>query len=235
MAINWRYAAAAAMVVVGGVQVPSAQAQERALREVTLSASAEQQVAQDWLRMRMAARIEGRDASAVQAQLKQAIERALAQVQPMASGAALQVRTDGFNLQPRYTQQGRTDGWVGQAGVVIEGRDFGLIGQASAKLAELNADQVALSVSSELARRTSEQVRLEAISAFRAQALAVAKAFGHQSYELMDVNVGSDNGGARPPVLMARAMAMSSDAAAVPVAASVESIGVQVSGRIRLQ
>jgi uncharacterized protein YggE len=65
--------------------------------------------------------------------------------------------------------------------------------------------------------------------------LAVAQAFGFVGYELVDINVGGDTGSDRPPVFMGRAMAMASDAAPVPVSASVESIGVQVSGRIRLQ
>ena len=210
----------------------TAQAQTPTQREVTLSASAQQAVAQDWLRIRMAARLEGENANAVQTQLKQALQRALLEVTPMASAEDMQVQTDGFSMHLRY-QNGRANGWVGEAGLVLEGRDFGLIGQASARLTTLNVTQVALSLSAALDRRTREQVQLEAIAAFRNQAQAVAKAFGFDTYDLVDVRVGGDRPNAPSSMLMG--MAMASDAQPVPVAASMALVSVQVSGRIRLR
>ena len=86
----------------------TAQTPTPALREVTLSASAQQAVAQDWLRIRMASRMEGKDANAVQAQLKQAIQRALLQVTPMASAEDMQViaKKCGVDLQQSLAMYG---------------------------------------------------------------------------------------------------------------------------------
>ena len=241
MTRHWRHAIAGLALTLGTLYGTGARAQERApqetsLNEVTLSASAEQSVVQDWLRMRLVARIEGVDAGAVQAELKQAVQTALAQVQPAASKGTpedLLVHSDGFALQPRLNTSRETIGWVGQAGVMLEGRDFEAIAQAAANLGALHVERVELTVSSALARTTREEVRLDAITAFRAQALSVAQAFGFPGYDLVDVNVGADSMAGRPPVPLMRAM--SADTAPMPVAAGLQAIAVQVSGRIRLR
>ena len=206
-----------------------------AQREVTLSASAQKSVAQDWLSMRFAVRKDGSDAPAVQAELKQRLQQALGAVQGMASGEALQVQTGAFHVSPRYSNSGSVRGWQGTAELVLSGRDFGLIGQASAKLRDLVAVSVDFSVSSALERKTREALRLEAIAAFQAQAASVSKAFGYGAYELLEANVGSDvanNPG--HPVMMARALVAEEDVA-VPVQAGNDVINVRVSGRIRLR
>lgn len=220
-------AVVACLALVGGPAAAS-----DAEREVTLSASAQTSVAQDWLRMRFAAKGDGADASALQARLKRRLQQAIDVVQPMAAGEALRVETGGFQLSPRYNSAGAPMGWRGSAELILSGRDFGRIGEASGKLGDLAVVSVDLSVSDSLARQTREAVRLEAIAAFRTQASSVAQAFGYSAYDLLDVNVGSDSPGGRVPMMM---RAMAADAAPVPVVAGQEDISVQVSGRIRLR
>lgn len=220
-----------ALALMLAITAPTARAAE-ALPEVSLSASAQRRVTQDWLILRLSIKRDGSDGAALQAQLKQGLQQALTAVQGLASGDALQVQTGGFHLVPRYNSAGAAMGWRGSAELILRGSDFGLIGRASARLGEMTVDSVELGVSQASERRVREQVRLEAIAAFRDQAASVAKAFGYNGYELVDVNVGSDRGSGGMPIALRSA---GPAAAPLPVAAAQEEIVVNVSGRIRLQ
>jgi predicted secreted protein len=232
MKLGFKHSTVAALTCVLLAMAPMAHGED-AEREVTLSASAQTSVAQDWLSMRFAVRLDGADASALQSELKQRLQQAIDAVQGMAQADDLQVQTGGFRLTPRYNSAGASMGWRGSAELVLRGRDFGRIGQASAKLHDLAVVSVDMSVSNALARQTRESVRLEAIAAFREQAASVAKAFGYSDYDLLDVNVGSDSPDMGRGPMMMRAMA--ADAAPMPVVAGQEDISVQVTGRIRLR
>ncbi len=83
-------------------------------------------------------------------------------------------------------------------------------------------------------RSTAVQASRKVSAAFLDQAQSIAKASGFESYDLVDVRVGGDLHIAPSPVLMGR-MAMAADAQSLPVAARMESVSVQVSGRIRLR
>ena len=203
---------------------------------VTLSASAARAVTQDWLRFRLVATAESRNALKAQSQVKDRLAPALERLKSLASGQSMRVRTDGFRVEPRY-HEGKVVGWVASAWLVVEGDDFEQLSQAAAGVPELTVDAATLSVSSATDRVVRAQLRLEAIAAFREQATEVARAFGAQTYELVDVNVGGDTVRSPAPMYARQAMAMSmaDQPASVPISAGTESIEVNVTGRVRLK
>jgi predicted secreted protein len=94
---------------------------------VNISASGFLEAPQDWLSISLNTTKDGSDAAVVQAQLKAALDAALAQAKPAAQPQQLEVRTGQFSLFPRYGSNGKINGWQGSAELVIEGRDLSLI------------------------------------------------------------------------------------------------------------
>jgi predicted secreted protein len=104
---------------------------------VQLSATASQDVAQDWLTLSMTTSRDGADANQVQAQLKAAMEAALAEAKKAAQPGLLDLRTGNFSLYPRYARDGKISGWTGTIELVLEGRDFARISTTAGKIQSL--------------------------------------------------------------------------------------------------
>ena len=83
------------------------------------------EVTKDVLAVTFSTTKEGADANAVQAQLKQALDAALAEAKKSgASPGQVDVQTGAFSLFPRYTNKGGISGWQGTAELIVDGRDM---------------------------------------------------------------------------------------------------------------
>lgn len=203
---------------------------------VSLEASAEVRLAQDWLSMSLATTREGGDAAQVQSALKSDVARALdvARREGAKAGEALvQVHTSGFSLYPRAGQNGKPMTWQGTAGIVLQGTDIGAVSALAGRIPQLTVRQVEFGLSAPAREQAEKQARLAAIANFRERAAEVTKAFGFSSYRLGEIQVGGASGSSGPLRPMA-AMAMRADAAPVPVEAGQSTVSVTVSGSIRM-
>lgn len=220
----------------GSLQAQSLPAPEP-VQVLNLSASAQQEVPQDWLTVVVRASLEGQEASAVQAQLKSVVEQALAQLRPQVQAQSFEVRSGSFGIYPRHGDKGRVVGWQGQADVVIEGRDFARVSQAAGQLPRMTVAQAAFSLSRQARQQLETEVQRQAVQKFRQRAQQLAQEFGFSGYTLRQVSVG---GADRPePVFQARAMvadmAGSAPASAIPLAAGKDEVRITVSGSIQLR
>ncbi|HWK82198.1 MAG TPA: SIMPL domain-containing protein, partial [Caldimonas sp.] len=102
-----------------------------------LAASASVEVTKDLLSVTFSTTREGADANLVQAQLKQALDAALAEARKAARPGQIDVQTGNFSLYPRYAAKGGISGWQGSAELVVEGRDMAGIGQLSGHIATM--------------------------------------------------------------------------------------------------
>ncbi|MDH5339705.1 MAG: SIMPL domain-containing protein [Rubrivivax sp.] len=203
---------------------------------VSLSASADTELPNDWLTVVLGTRREGLDAAALQAELKQALDGALAEARPLARPGQVVLRTGGFSLSPRYDPRtSRNSGWVGQTQLVIEGRDTAAVAGLAGRIQMLSIFSASWSLSPQARQTVEGEVTAQAIQQFRNKADAVAKAFGFPAWTLREVNVGAD--GSRPyPAPRVSAMASRSAAAEAPLPteAGQATVGVNVSGSIEL-
>ena len=205
---------------------------------VAISASGQLDVPQDWLTMTLTTSREGNDAAAVQTQLRQAVDVALAITKPMVAGQQMEVKTGSFGVYPRHGSNGRISGWQGTAELVLEGRDFLRISSTAGKVTSMGVGQVAFSLSREAQQKLESEAQSQAIERFKARAGEVAKGFGFNGYTLREVSVSSVDQGERP--VYARAMAsqskvsISSDAP-LPVEAGKSQVTVTVSGSVQLR
>ncbi len=214
----------------------SAQGSPAATEQVlTFSASARQEVSQDWLTVVARAQFEGKDPAAVQTQLNAIVQAALARLQPLPD--QIEVRSAQFGIYPRHDAQGRLTAWQGQADLVIEGRDFAQVGQLAAGLARMTVTQASFSLSRQARQQTEAQVQSQAVQSFRQRAQALARDFGFAGYSLRQVSVSSVE---RPEPVMQPRMLMAEAAAPVTpsglaLAAGKEDVRITVSGSIVLR
>ena len=241
------YAAAAAVLSFGlllAAGVARAQPLPAPENVVNLTASASAEVANDLLTVVFSTRREGPDAGPVQAQLKQALDAALAEARRAANaanattataGAAMTLRTGSFSLTPRYTAKGGASGWVGQAELVVEGRDAQAVAQLTGRIQTMSIARVGWSLSREAREKVEDEVAAQAIAGFRAKADRTARLFGFTGWLLREVSVGSDT-----PQMYARPMAMAARAdnaemqAPLPVEAGQATVTGSVSGSVQL-
>ena len=200
-----------------------------------LSASGSVEVQQDLLSIAMSTTRDGADASAVQTQLKQALDTALAQARPAAAPGQMDVRTGSFSLQPRYGKDGKINGWQGSTELVLEGRDFPRITATAGKIQTLTLANVGFALSREQRAKVEGEAQTVAIERFKSRAADIAKGFGFGSYTLREVSIGSNDQG--PPRPYAMAMQARSAMADTPVSveAGKSTVTVTVSGSVQMK
>ena len=178
---------------------------------------------------------EGPEASAVQAQLKAALDAALTEAKRAALPGQLDVRTGNFSLSPRYGRDGKIGGWHGAAELVLEGRDFPRITGTAAKIQTMTMGGVGFGLSREQRARVEGEAQSIAIEHFKSKAAELAKGFGFAGYTLREVAVNSNDQGFPRPRMMAMEMKAAQADAPLPVEAGKSSVVVTVSGSVQLR
>lgn len=213
-----------------------AAAEARPENLVNFSANASVEVTQDLLSITLQTVREGQDAAQVQAQLKAVLDAALAEARKAAQPGALEVRTGGFSLYPRYGKEGRINGWQGQAELVLQGKDGQRVAQTAGRLTAMNITGVGYSVSRELADKHEAEVTAQAIQKYRAHAAELARQFGFSGYTLREVAVqsGAEGEGPRPVMMRAAKAEMAAADAPLPVEPGKSLVSASVSGTVQL-
>jgi predicted secreted protein len=206
---------------------------------VQLSASASVEVAKDWLSVVFSTSRDGADAGTVQAQLKQALEGALAEARKAARPGQVEVQTGSFSLMPRYANNPRgtptINGWQGTAELIVEGRDATAIAQLTGRIQSLTVARVGWALSREARQKVEDEVTAQAITNFRARAEAVSRQFGFAGYTLREVTVGSDGMVPNePPRMRVQAMSAMAADAALPVEAGKATVTAAVNGSVQM-
>ena len=208
---------------------------------VSLSAEASREVLQDRLSITLSVTREGAEAAAVQTQLRQALDTALAEARKaVRPNGALDVRTGAFMLSPRYvpkpTSGNQISGWQGRAELLIEGSDIAAISQLAGRLGTMTVARVAFSLSREAREKTEAEVAAQAIGRFKERAETYARHFGFGSYSLREVSVNGGEAGGPPvqPVFRAQAMSAKVGDEVQPVEAGKTTVSVTVAGSIQL-
>jgi predicted secreted protein len=208
---------------------------------VNLSASASTEVERDQMTVVFSTTREGAEPAPVQAQLKAALDAALAEARRAVRPGELEVETGAFSLSPRYASPARDKpavivGWVGTAEMLVQGRDLTAIAQLTGRIKTLTIGRVGYSLSRAAREKVEGEVEAEAIARFRARAQSVSKQFGFGGYTLREVSVNSgDNGGAPKFLERSRGVAMAMADEALPVEAGKATVTANVSGSVELR
>ena len=201
-----------------------------------LQATGTVEVQQDLLMMTLTTSRDGLDPAAIQAQLKTALDAALAEAKRNAQPGQLDVRTGNFALYPRHTRDGRIGGWTGSAELVLEGRDFSRISQTAGRINTMTLGGVSFGLSREQRTRVEGEAQAQAIDRFKAKATELARGFGFSGYTLREVAVNANEPGFMPRMRMAAPEAkLAASDASVPVEPGRSAVTVMVSGSVQLR
>ena len=203
---------------------------------LSLTASASVEVTKDLLAITFSTTKEGADANVVQAQLKQALDAALAEAKKAARPGQLDVQTGAFSLFPRYANKGGITGWQGTAEVIVDGRDMAAIGQLSGRITTMTVARVAYRLSREASQKVEADVVAEAIARYRARAGEYAKQFGYGGYSIREVNVTTTEPPQGPmPMARAQTAAISAPGDALSVEPGKAQVNASVSGTVQMK
>ena len=236
-----RAAACAACVLATGVAATApAQVLPTPDGVLGVSTTASVEVQKDILAITFSTTKDGADANTVQAQLKQALDAALAEARRVARPGELDVQTGNFALYPRYappTSSGRAtiSGWQGSAELVVQGRDVAAISQLSARIATMTIARVAYRLSRDASQRVEADIAAEAIAAFRAKATGYAKLFGYGGYAVREVSVATSEAQPGPVPMMRMQAAGASTGDALSVEPGKAVVTATVNGTIQMK
>lgn len=203
---------------------------------LSLSASAEVEVPQDWMTLTLATQREGADANAVQSQLKQATEAALAEARRAARPGQVEVQTSGFSVHPRYGQKGQITGWQGRTELTIEGRDMAAIAQLGGRITSMTIARVGYGLSREAREKVEADVSAQAVARFRARAAELARNFGYGNVAVREVSVSTDAANPPSPYAKATMMARAEAAdAALPTEPGKGTVTANVNGSVQMK
>lgn len=201
---------------------------------LNLQASASVEVPRDWLVLTFSTQREGVDAATVQAELRRALDAALAEARRAAQPGQIEVATGQFALWPRVGPRGVTTGWQGRTELVVQGRDLDGIGRLAGRITTMSVAGVTQQLSREAQQRVEAEVVARAVERFRAQAGEIARLFGHAGYTLREVTVSVGGDTPRPPPML-RADAMIAAAEALPVEPGRGTVTATVSGSVQMR
>lgn len=193
---------------------------------LSLTASAQREVARDLVSIVFSTTKEGADARAVQAELQKALDAALAVARPAARPGQVDVQTGNFSLGPRYGRSAVSSGggtpaitgWTGTAELIVEGRDIAGIGALVPRITTLTVARVGQRLSREASQAVEAELVAEAVARFRDKATAYAKLFGYAGATVREVSVQTSDPGPGPMAMMrmqAAPTGMASEALAV--------------------
>jgi predicted secreted protein len=212
---------------------------------ITLSASASLEANKDWLTVVFSTTRDGPDAAGVQAQLRTALEAAVAEAKKIAKPEQVEVQTGAFSLFPRYAppnqkqqstgQPGAINGWQGTTELVVEGRDMQAIAQLTGRIQSLSIARVATSLSRQARQKLEGEITAQAIDRFRARADAVTKQFGFGSWAVREVAVNAESPGTPQFQAMAMRANVSSGDQALPIEAGKATVTANVSGSVQMK
>jgi predicted secreted protein len=207
---------------------------------LNLTTSASAQVTHDVLGVVFSTTREGADAQAVQSQLKQALDAALAEARKIARPGQVEVQTGNFALYPRYGNpnpkggQPAITGWQGNTELLVQGKDAAAIAQLTGRVTTMTLARVGYTLSKEAREKVEAEVSAKAIAEWRAKAQQMSQQFGYGGYSVREVNVATNEpGGAPVPMVAMRARAMAAEEA-LPTEAGKGEVTVTVSGSAQM-
>lgn len=216
-----------------GAGMVAAQTLPEPANVLQLSSASAVEVTQDLLVMTLAATREGSEAAAVQSQLQQLLDAALAIAKRQAQPGQLDVRTGSFGIYPRNNAEGKITSWQGRAELVLQGRDFDRITRTAAQIEGMPVARTGFALSPEGREKVEGQAQTEAIHKFQAKAKALAQAFGFERYSVREVSVNSNDAGFLPRAAMME-KGIPAEGAPIPVEAGKSQVVVNVSGSVQM-
>ena len=146
------------------------------------------------------------------------------------------VKSGGTHTYPIYSKTGRViENWRMRSELLLESRDAAALSTAVGKLqgGQLAIGGINFSPAPETRRKADDDATIEAIEAFNAKAARIAATL-KKPYKIRMMNVNGSGNFPQPYPMTRSVVAMSAEAAPMPIEAGESNVTVNVSGQIEL-
>ncbi|OBU88156.1 SIMPL domain-containing protein [Chromobacterium subtsugae] len=203
--------------------------------QLNLSASAQRDIANDQISATLYVQQSNSQAAVLADRLNKATANGLA----IGRGYKdVQLSSGSYSTWPSYDKNGKITGWQGRSEIQLKSKDFAQAAELIAKLQQtMLLEGVQFGVSDE-ARRNAEQGMIpEAIANLKNQAEVAARALGKNAVNIQQLDIGQQNHGFRPPVMMMKAAVAGaeSNVSQPDLQPGQTQLQLQVSGKVELK
>ncbi len=197
--------------------------------QYTLQASAEGEVANDLMIVRLQVEHEDREIAKLASKINADMAWALAE---LAAFDRIEAATGNYNTHPLY-EQNRVVGWRSSQTLNLQGEDFDQLKDALQTLqGKLKVQQMLFQAQDETRKELEDTLISEALDNFKRRSVIVQENMGAASYRVMQINI---NTGGRGRARLEQATLARSVESAPAVEAGQSRITVNISGQIQLQ
>ncbi len=205
---------------------------QAAYNRVRFEAQASGAVANDLMRVELAAEAQGPDPAAVAGGINEAMRWAVAEARKI---KGIEMQTGAYYTAPTYLK-GELKHWRGSQRLILSGRDReGLTRLMGVLQRRLAVKAVSFRVSDASRERLVERLTGEAIRAFRTRAGRITKEFGAKGYRLVTASIGTGGREGGPVPLRAQALTAAESVPPPALEAGKSRITVTVAGTIELE
>ncbi len=199
----------------------------------SLQAQAVAEVAQDTVRITLAAELADASRDTVSETLAATLQRAMARAKAQTT---VKVTSGNTRIWPMNDREGRVSDWRGLGEIHLESTDFDAASRLAASLGDgMAITSVSFFVSARQRALEEQALLTQAAEAFQARAQALALALGYDGYRLRSVELGGS--GAQfemaPRAMQAQAIQFKA-ADSVPLEGGTEMVTVSVQGSVWL-
>lgn len=201
---------------------------------ITLSVSAERQVANDTIVAELYSEREDEQVSAAASEVNRNIAWAL---ELAADAAQVSVQTTGYHSQPIYREQ-TAIGWRVRQSIRLQSRDTTRLSELIGVLQErLAIATIAYTISPDLRAEAEDSLIAQALGSFDARARLITKELARPGYRVVNMDVVTSRTPMRPRPGQRMALSMEAAGGASPPAleSGTQRVGVQVNGTIELK
>jgi predicted secreted protein len=206
-------------------------AQDINYNQISLTAAASQEVANDVMNARLIVQENGAKPSQLSQRVNTRMTKILAIVE---RSADIKAQTTNYNTQPRY-KNGKITGWQVTQSLNLNSENIDQLTTLLAKLNELaHIQSMTFSVSDSLREQTKQTLTKAAIKQFRDKAQVITEQFDKTTYQLVNASVDTNSNHYSPKHMMMERMAVADVVSAPAVSAGTNKITVTVNGSIEL-
>lgn len=201
---------------------------------VNLQAEAERQVANDEMHAVLYVEKSHKQPNQLATQINSAMNLALAQAKKYPH---VNIETGAQSTYPIYDPDNRKlKEWRGRSELRLQSTDFKAMSQLISELqSELQTGAINFAVSDQLRQKVENELILEASKNFQQRADTMRKAWQKTGYQLVSLNINTNNYGAPMPPMAMMAKASSDGVPEQTVAAGESKISVSANGSIQFK
>ncbi|QEL56003.1 SIMPL domain-containing protein [Chromobacterium paludis] len=203
--------------------------------QLNLSANAQREVPNDELSATLYVQQSNNKAAALADKLNRVTNEGLALGRGFKD---VQLSSGSYNTWPSYDKNGKITGWQGRSEILLKSSNFTEAAELIAKLQQTMLLQgVQFGVSDKARRKAEQEMIPEAIASLKGQAEVAAKALGKSVVNIQQLDIGQQNHGFRPPVMMMKAAMGGAEAnvSQPDLQPGQSQLQLQVSGKVELK